>query len=111
MKEILHDRMFESGSYRSQPEHTALYDALEAFIDRENREELIEAMAKSRKRRRDDQDPHPPPPPKGSDQNKKKWNDSDTSTLKQSQAQTSLAWKTSNTREDPSSSSKQKTTY
>ncbi|GKF83241.1 hypothetical protein Tco_0244897, partial [Tanacetum coccineum] len=28
MKEILCDRMFESGSYRSQPEHAALYDAL-----------------------------------------------------------------------------------
>nr|GEV44445.1 hypothetical protein [Tanacetum cinerariifolium] len=88
MKEILYDRMFESGSYRSQPKHTALYDALEASIDRENWEELIEATAKSRKRRRDDQDPHPPPPLKGSDQNKKKWNDSDTFTLKQSQAQT-----------------------
>nr|GEW87924.1 hypothetical protein [Tanacetum cinerariifolium] len=30
MKEILHDRMFESGSYRSQPEHAALYNAHEA---------------------------------------------------------------------------------
>ncbi|GJT28835.1 hypothetical protein Tco_0909110 [Tanacetum coccineum] len=47
MKEILHDRMFKSGSYRSQPEHAALYDALEVFMDRENREEFIEAMAKS----------------------------------------------------------------
>ncbi|GJW40729.1 hypothetical protein Tco_0066574 [Tanacetum coccineum] len=35
--------------------------------------------------------------------------DSDTSGSKQSQAQTSLAWKTSNTREAPSSSSKQRT--
>nr|GFC85385.1 hypothetical protein [Tanacetum cinerariifolium] len=29
MKEILHDRMFESGSYRSQHEYAALYNALE----------------------------------------------------------------------------------
>ncbi|GJY53759.1 hypothetical protein Tco_0445423 [Tanacetum coccineum] len=29
MKEILHDRIFESGSYRSHPEHAALYDTLE----------------------------------------------------------------------------------
>ncbi|GKA42627.1 hypothetical protein Tco_0735287 [Tanacetum coccineum] len=50
MKEILRDRMFESGSYRSQPEHTALYDALEASMDRENKEEFMDAMAKSRKR-------------------------------------------------------------
>ncbi|GJS81662.1 integrase, catalytic region, zinc finger, CCHC-type containing protein [Tanacetum coccineum] len=62
IKEILHDRMFESGSYRSQLKHTALYEALEASMDRENKEEFIDVTAKSRKRRRDDHDPHPPPP-------------------------------------------------
>ncbi|GKD38044.1 hypothetical protein Tco_1258251 [Tanacetum coccineum] len=45
MKEILHDRMFESGSYRSHPEHTALYDALELSIDCEKREEFKESLA------------------------------------------------------------------
>nr|GEU44677.1 retrovirus-related Pol polyprotein from transposon TNT 1-94 [Tanacetum cinerariifolium] len=55
MKEIIHDQMFESVSYRSQPKHAAIYDAFEP------------------------------------------------------QAQTSLAWKTSDTIEAPSSSSKQKT--
>ncbi|GJT97539.1 hypothetical protein Tco_1093057 [Tanacetum coccineum] len=59
--------MFESGSYRSQPEHTALYEAL----DCENMEEFVEATSK---------------PPL-----------------------MSLAWKTSDIREAPSSSSKQKT--
>ncbi|GJT95890.1 hypothetical protein Tco_1091408 [Tanacetum coccineum] len=29
MKEILHQRMFESGSYKSHPDHKALYEALE----------------------------------------------------------------------------------
>ncbi|GJV48405.1 hypothetical protein Tco_1438617 [Tanacetum coccineum] len=29
MKEILHQRMFESGTYKSLPEHVALYEALE----------------------------------------------------------------------------------
>ncbi|GKB43463.1 hypothetical protein Tco_0888405 [Tanacetum coccineum] len=47
MKEILHDRMFESGSYKSQPERVTLYDALEVSMDRENREEFIEATTKS----------------------------------------------------------------
>ncbi|GJX20903.1 hypothetical protein Tco_0223580 [Tanacetum coccineum] len=65
-------------------------------------------MTKSRKRRRNDQDPSPPPS-KDSDQNKKKRHDSDTSASKQSQAQTSSAWKTSDIKEAPSSSSKQKT--
>ncbi|GKD81574.1 hypothetical protein Tco_1348413 [Tanacetum coccineum] len=64
--------MFESGSYRSQPEHAALYDALEVSMDCKNREEFIEATAKSH--------------------------------------QTSSTWNTSDIRESPSSSSKQKTT-
>nr|GEW04167.1 hypothetical protein [Tanacetum cinerariifolium] len=71
MKEILRGQMFKSGSYRSQPKHVALYDALEASIDRENRDEFLKATAKSRKRRHDDQDPPPPPLP-DSDQSKKK---------------------------------------
>ncbi|GJU76875.1 hypothetical protein Tco_1273945 [Tanacetum coccineum] len=53
-KEILHDRMFKSGSYRSQLEHAALCEALEASMDREKREEFVEATAKSHKSRRDD---------------------------------------------------------
>ncbi|GJW44176.1 hypothetical protein Tco_0072975 [Tanacetum coccineum] len=70
MKEILHDWMFESGSYRSHPENSALYEALESSMDHENREEFLETTAKSRKR---------------------------------------YPWKTSDTREAPSISSKQKT--
>ncbi|GKD15943.1 hypothetical protein Tco_1205101 [Tanacetum coccineum] len=107
MKEILHDRMFESGSYRSYPEHTALYDALKLFMDHEKIEEFKEATVKSRKRCRDDQDP-PPPPPIDSDQSKNKRHDSDALASKQPPVQKSSAWKTSNTREAPSSSSKQK---
>nr|GEZ44705.1 hypothetical protein [Tanacetum cinerariifolium] len=63
MKEILHYRMFESNSYRSHPDHTALYEALEESMQRDNNDELHEKSA---------------------------------------------AWKTSDTREAPSSSSKQK---
>ncbi|GJY25704.1 hypothetical protein Tco_0400430, partial [Tanacetum coccineum] len=80
MKEILHDRMFKSGSYRSQPKHKALYEALEASMDHP-----------------------PPPPPKDFDQSKRKKHDSDASASQQPPAQTSEAWKTSNTREAPSS--------
>ncbi|GKF09933.1 hypothetical protein Tco_0044157, partial [Tanacetum coccineum] len=35
MKEILHQRMLESGTYQLQPEHVALYEALEASMDRD----------------------------------------------------------------------------
>nr|GEU54059.1 hypothetical protein [Tanacetum cinerariifolium] len=41
MKEILYQRMFESGSYKSLPEHVALYEALESSMERENRDEFL----------------------------------------------------------------------
>ncbi|GKB41152.1 hypothetical protein Tco_0886094 [Tanacetum coccineum] len=78
VKEILHDRMFKSGSYRSQPEHVDFYEALEASMERDNRDEFLTENDKSRERRRDDQDPLPPLT-KESEQNKKKKQDSDAS--------------------------------
>ncbi|GKF90576.1 hypothetical protein Tco_0274277 [Tanacetum coccineum] len=77
MKEILHDRMFESSTYRSQPEHVALFEALEASMERDNRDKFLAEKDKSRKRRRNEQDPLPPPP--DSDLSKKKRHDSDAS--------------------------------
>nr|GFD40294.1 hypothetical protein [Tanacetum cinerariifolium] len=53
--------MFETGSYKSLPEHVAPYEALKEFMERANRDELLTEMDKSRKRRRDDQDSPPPP--------------------------------------------------
>ncbi|GJR71419.1 hypothetical protein Tco_0083784 [Tanacetum coccineum] len=82
MKELLHDRMSESNSYRSHPNHTALYKALEVSMQCENDDELLATLTKSRKRRHDDQDP-PLPPPKDSDRSKKKKHDSDVSASKQ----------------------------
>nr|GEU37173.1 monodehydroascorbate reductase [Tanacetum cinerariifolium] len=38
MKEILHQRMFKIGSYKSLPEHVALYKALEASMERQRPE-------------------------------------------------------------------------
>ncbi|GJV76233.1 hypothetical protein Tco_1507817 [Tanacetum coccineum] len=107
MKEILRDWMFESGSYRYLPEHVALYEALEASMERDNRDAFLVEKDKSRKRRRDNQDP-PPPPSKEPNQSKKKKHDSDASGSIQTPTQTSLAWKISDTRDAPSSSSKQK---
>ncbi|GKB01901.1 hypothetical protein Tco_0829945 [Tanacetum coccineum] len=105
MKEILHQWMFESGTYKSLPEHVALYEALEASIERANRDEFLAEKDKSRKRHCDDQDPPPPPP--DSDLSKKKRHDSDASGSSQPPAPQSYAWKTSDTKEAPSSSSKQ----
>ncbi|GKF05754.1 hypothetical protein Tco_0036422 [Tanacetum coccineum] len=72
--------MFESGSYRSQPKHVALYEALEASMKRDNRDAFLAEKDKSHKRRWDDQDP-PPPPSKELDQSKKKKNESDASNI------------------------------
>ncbi|GJS85173.1 retrovirus-related pol polyprotein from transposon TNT 1-94 [Tanacetum coccineum] len=81
MKEILHQRMFESGSYKSLPEHVALYEALEASMKHANRAGFLAEKDKY---------------------------DSDASGSKQPPAPQSSAWKTSDTRVAPSSSSKQK---
>ncbi|GKC58474.1 hypothetical protein Tco_1086072 [Tanacetum coccineum] len=70
---MLHQRMFETGSYKSLPEHIALYEALEAFMEWAQRDEFFAERDKSRKRQRDDQDP---PPPTNSDISKKKRHDS-----------------------------------
>ncbi|GJS63981.1 hypothetical protein Tco_0678545 [Tanacetum coccineum] len=59
---MLHQRMFESGTYKSLPEHIALYEVLEASMARAQRDEFLAEKDKSCKRRRDDQDPPPPPP-------------------------------------------------
>ncbi|GKA55527.1 hypothetical protein Tco_0754599, partial [Tanacetum coccineum] len=61
MNEMLHQRMFESGSYKLIPKHVALYEALEAFIERAQRDEFFAKRDKSRKKQRDHQDPPPPP--------------------------------------------------
>ncbi|GJT79580.1 hypothetical protein Tco_1053922 [Tanacetum coccineum] len=54
MKEILHQRMFKTGTYKSLPKHVALYEALEVSMERENRDEFLAEKDKSRKRRHDD---------------------------------------------------------
>ncbi|GJU78596.1 hypothetical protein Tco_1275666 [Tanacetum coccineum] len=74
MKEMLHQRMFESGSYKSLPEHVALYEALDASMKRAQRDEFLAEKDKLCKRRCEDQDPPPPLP--DSDLRKKKRHDS-----------------------------------
>ncbi|GJV26841.1 hypothetical protein Tco_1383289 [Tanacetum coccineum] len=74
-------------------------------MERAQRDEFFVEHDKSHKRRRDDQDPPPPPP--DSDLSKKKRHDSCASGSSQPPASQSSVWKTSNTRDAPSSSSKQ----
>ncbi|GJW55339.1 hypothetical protein Tco_0099424 [Tanacetum coccineum] len=105
MKEMLHQRMFESGTYKSLPKHIALYEVLEASMTRAQRDEFLAEKDKSRKRRRNDQDPPPPPP--DSDLRRRRRHDTGASGSSQPPTPQSSAWKKSDTRDAPSSSSKQ----
>ncbi|GJT18290.1 hypothetical protein Tco_0876996 [Tanacetum coccineum] len=50
MKEMLHQRMFKTGSYKSLPKHIALYEALEASMEQAQRDEFFAERDKSCKR-------------------------------------------------------------
>nr|GEX72743.1 E-beta-farnesene synthase [Tanacetum cinerariifolium] len=75
MKEILHQRMWETDSYKTHEDHMQLYEALEKSMNRDHSEELAKDLAeacKKKKKRRDSpktplgspphQPPHPNPP-------------------------------------------------
>ncbi|GJU77744.1 hypothetical protein Tco_1274814 [Tanacetum coccineum] len=102
---MLHQRMFESGTYKSLLERITLYEAPEASMARTQRDEFLAEKEKSPKQRREDQDhPHPPP---DSDLSKRRRRDTSTSGSSQPPAPQSSAWKKSDTQDAPSSSSKQ----
>nr|GEV61727.1 histone deacetylase 14 [Tanacetum cinerariifolium] len=72
MKEILHQRMWETNSYKAHEDHMMLYEALEKSMNRDHTDELLKDLAKARnkkKKRRDSpktppgSPPHQPPPP------------------------------------------------
>nr|GEZ97427.1 hypothetical protein [Tanacetum cinerariifolium] len=50
MKEILHQRMWETDSYKSYEDHTQLFEALEKSINRDQSEELAHDLAEVRKK-------------------------------------------------------------
>nr|GEX92600.1 hypothetical protein [Tanacetum cinerariifolium] len=78
MKEILHQRMWETDSYKSHEVHMLLFEALEKSINRDQSEELAHDLAKAWKKRKKGHEspktppgspshqPPPPPPPAGS---------------------------------------------
>nr|GEY58889.1 hypothetical protein [Tanacetum cinerariifolium] len=77
MKEILHQRMWESNSYKSHEDHMQLFEALEKSMNRDHSEELAHNLAKAQKKRKKSREsaktppgspsyrPPPPPPPAG----------------------------------------------
>nr|GEX19029.1 ribonuclease H-like domain, reverse transcriptase, RNA-dependent DNA polymerase [Tanacetum cinerariifolium] len=72
MKEILHQRMWETNSYKAHEDHMMLYEALEKSMNHDHTDELITDLAKARRKKRKRHDslktpplslPHQPPPP------------------------------------------------
>ncbi|GKA70897.1 hypothetical protein Tco_0777036 [Tanacetum coccineum] len=72
MKEILHQRMWETNSYKAHEDYKKLYEALEKSMDRDHIDQLLTDLAEARrkKKRRHDSPktppgspPHQPPPP------------------------------------------------
>nr|GEX27794.1 hypothetical protein [Tanacetum cinerariifolium] len=71
MKEILHQRMWETESYKSHEDHMQLFKALEKLMNRDHSEELAQDLAEARKKKKKSREspktppgspPHPPPP-------------------------------------------------
>nr|GEW14075.1 hypothetical protein [Tanacetum cinerariifolium] len=72
MKEILHQHMWETESYKSHEDHMQLYEALEKLINRDHSEELTQDLVEARKKKKKSRElhktppgspPHQPPPP------------------------------------------------
>nr|GEU74574.1 hypothetical protein [Tanacetum cinerariifolium] len=77
MKEILHQRIWETESYKSHEDHMQLFEALEKSMNRDHTEELAQDLAEARKKNKKSREspkmppgspshqPPPPPPPAG----------------------------------------------
>nr|GEV65507.1 hypothetical protein [Tanacetum cinerariifolium] len=77
MKEILHQRMWETNSYKAHEDHMMLYEALDKSMNRDHTDELLTDLAEARRKKKKRHDspktppgslPHllpPPPPPAG----------------------------------------------
>nr|GEU52769.1 putative reverse transcriptase domain-containing protein [Tanacetum cinerariifolium] len=72
MKEILHQRMWETDSYKCHEDHMQLYEALEKSMNRDHSKELAKDLAEARKKKKKSRElpkmprrypPHQPPPP------------------------------------------------
>nr|GFB67655.1 hypothetical protein [Tanacetum cinerariifolium] len=52
MKEILHQRMWESDSYKSHKDHMQLFEALEKSMNHDHSEDLAQDLAEARKKKK-----------------------------------------------------------
>nr|GFA50713.1 histone deacetylase 14 [Tanacetum cinerariifolium] len=62
MKEILHQRMWESDSYKSHEDHMQLFEALEKSMNRDHSEEFAQDLAEARKKKKKSRESPKTPP-------------------------------------------------
>nr|GEW52449.1 monodehydroascorbate reductase [Tanacetum cinerariifolium] len=62
MKEILHQRMWETESYKSHEDHMQLYEALEKSMNRDHSQELAQDLAEARKKKKKSRESPKTPP-------------------------------------------------
>nr|GEW54409.1 hypothetical protein [Tanacetum cinerariifolium] len=71
-KEILHQRMWETNSYKTHKDHMMMYEALKKSMNRDHTNELLKYLAEAHKKKKKRRDslktppgcpPHQPPPP------------------------------------------------
>nr|GEV76795.1 hypothetical protein [Tanacetum cinerariifolium] len=62
IKEILHQRMWETNSYKTHKDHMMLYEALEKSMNRDHTEELLKDLAEASKKKKKSRDSHNTPP-------------------------------------------------
>nr|GEX00009.1 hypothetical protein [Tanacetum cinerariifolium] len=72
MKEIFHQRIWETNSYKAHEDHMMLYEALEKYMNRDQTDEPLKDLVEARKKKKKRRDslktppgspPHQPPPP------------------------------------------------
>ncbi|GKA75160.1 hypothetical protein Tco_0781538, partial [Tanacetum coccineum] len=114
MKEILHNRMWESKSYQTYEDHMMLYEALEKSMARDNRDQLLSDLAEVRKKKKKRQGtpktppgssqslPPPPPPPPSNNKGGQSSSTAATSSSKTAASAEYMAWTTTDIRIKPS---------
>nr|GEU51213.1 hypothetical protein [Tanacetum cinerariifolium] len=116
MKEILHQRMWETESYKSHEDHMQLFEALEKSMNRDHSEELTKDLAEARKKKKkrpsgasgapgasgSSQVPPPPLPPSSTNQESQSKGFATPSSSKTAASVEYQAWTTTDIRLRPS---------
>nr|GFB29094.1 hypothetical protein [Tanacetum cinerariifolium] len=112
MKEILHQRMWETNSYKTHEDYMMLYEALKKSMNRDHTDELLKDLAEARKKKKksppgtsgshgasgSSQVPPPPPPPPSTNQKGQSHSSAAPSSSKTAASTEYQAWTTTDTR-------------